>query len=268
MTQPPPALRSKQGPRSLQERREAYPRALRVGLVLSLAVHVVVVGLVGGWLAPERRDPPAPMGPMVVEPPTGMRVVTLPEIPSPLDGEPDEALRPPAPDPSAQRPAREVAVAADPAELRPADDLTAADRLAPRVVDPRLWRPMILISREPTLEEVEARIAAALELMSDSALAAVDAEIRARDWTVEDANGGKWGISPGKIHLGSVTLPIPLAFPVDPGAAADARDWYQLERALDRTRILESFEDRVRAIRERRDREREEAAGRPANGGG
>ncbi|NIP81429.1 MAG: hypothetical protein GWM90_20320 [Gemmatimonadetes bacterium] len=124
---------------------------------------------------------------------------------------------------------------------------------------------MILIPREPTLDDVEARIAAAVELLSDSALAEAEAAVRARDWTVEDASGGRWGISPGKIHLGKLTLPLPIWFPVDDGGGAS--QWYELEAQLDRTRILESFEDRVRAIRERRDRERaERRAG--DNGGG
>ena len=43
-------------------------------------------------------------------------------------------------------------------------------------------------------------------------------------------------------------------------------EWYDLEAQVDRTRFLESFEDRVRSIRERRDRERRER--RQEEGGG
>jgi hypothetical protein len=149
----------------------------------------------------------------------------------------------------------------------PADTLTAADRLAPRVVDPRLWEPMVLVPVEPSLEEVEARVAAAVELLSDSALAEAEAALRARDWTVTDEDGGRWGISPGKIHLGKVTLPLPIWFPVDMQDELETRRWYELDRALERTRILDTFQDRVRAIRERRDRERAERR-EAENGGG
>ncbi|MFW5950826.1 MAG: hypothetical protein ACOCVZ_01780 [Gemmatimonadota bacterium] len=253
---------------TLRQRRARDRRVLATGLAVSLAIHLVAVGVVGGWLEPQPRPATAPVGPALVQPPPGMRLVEVRPLPDDALTEPErpgEDERPPATAPPMVASARTDSVPAA-ADSMPADALTAADRLAPRVVDPRLWRPMVLIPREPTFEDVQARIAEAVELLSDSALADAEAAVRARDWTVEDAKGGKWGISPGKLHLGSLTLPLPIWFPEDPEARAEQELWYELDRQLERSMILESFEDRVRAIRERRERERAEAKG-ASNGG-
>lgn len=239
---------------------------LWVGLLVSLGLHVVAIGLVGMWLEPDRPRPPRPE-PVLAEPPRGMRAVRLSVVPEAATPVPVEPERPEEPPEERPEPVVRSVVGAAPDSL-PADTLTAGDRLAVRVVDPRLWRPMILVPREPTLEDVEARVGAALELLSDSALAATEAAIRARDWTVEDASGGRWGISPGQLHLGKLTLPLPLFFGgVDPGAEAASQQWYELDQQYDRVRFLESFEDRVRAIRERRDRERAEQQSGEGGGG-
>lgn len=241
---------------------------LWAGLLVSLVVHILLAGLAGGWLEPDRDRPRPRSEPLLAEPPRGMRAIQLAEPPeSAVPEEPAEPEPQPEPEEEAPEP-RPLVAEASRADSVPADTLTAADRLAVRVVDPRLWRPMVLIPREPTLEDVEARVGAALELLSDSALAEAEAAMRARDWTVEDASGGRWGVSPGKLHLGQLTLPLPIFFGgVSPDAEAASQQWYELERQLDRARFLESFEDRVRAIRERRDRERAERQN-AENGGG
>lgn len=244
--------------RSLRQRRERERRILLVGLALSLAIHVLLIGVAGGWLGPGEAPRGASPTPALVEPPRGMRAVELVEVPA--TGEPESPAAPaPEPEERERSPAPPQVVTAD---RRPAEDTlvadrrTVAERLAPRVVDPRLWEPMILIPREPTLSDVEARVGAAVELLSDSALADAERALRARDWTVKDAEGDSWGISPGKLHLGKLTLPLPIYFAEewDPNQG----EWYQLEAQVDRSRVLESFESRVKAIRERRDRERAE----------
>lgn len=251
------------GRRSMPARRAWERRVLWVGLMISLVAHVLIGGIVGAWLEQDTQRQRPRSEPFVVEPPRGLRAVQLAPVPDRAEPEPPE-------EPERQEPeleSRPVVAQTAPADSLAADTLTAGDRLAARVVDPRLWQPMILLPREPTIEDVEARIAAAVELLSDSALADVEAAMRARNWTVEDANGGQWGISPGKLHLGKLTLPLPIWFPVDPGAVTSQQQWYELERQLDRARILESFKERVRAIRERRDRERAERQN-GENGGG
>lgn len=241
------------GRSTIRARTRRDRRVARTGLVLSAVIHVLAMGLIGGLL--ERPRPPESRpSPLYVEPPRGMRAVALAPAPS--------AATPDAVDPREPVPEERVVVLSAPAEdeadePEPADDLSAADRLAPRLIDPRIWRPVVLIPREPTLADVRARLDAAMELLSDSALAEAERAMRAVDWTVEDADGGRWGISPGKLHLGKLTLPLPIYFTI-PGRDPAQAEWYDLEAQVDRTRFLDSFEERVRAIRERRDRERTE----------
>lgn len=252
------------------DRRVRERRALYVGLVLSVAVHMVVIAVVSGWLEPQVLHRPKPRAAPVDEVERGMRAVALSESPVPeaaAQSADSRPVRPPdqvtpaapaAPDPERRRePETEVV---DRAHTR-----TAAERLAPRVVDPRLWRPMLVLPPEPTLRDVQDRIGAAMNMWSDSALAEAERAVRARDWTVEDADGGRWGISPGGLHLGSITLPLPIYFPVDMEQEARNRYWQELELQLDRAAFLENFDARVKAIRERRERER--AEGRTPSGG-
>jgi hypothetical protein len=257
------------GRRSGGDRRAAERRVLYVGLAISLALHVVFIALAGRWLEPAvGYDRVAPEV-TVPEPDRTMRAVALAEPTDPTEpAEPDPALEiqeQVAPRPTAPRPPS--AQAEEPAQEAELERRTAAERLAPRVVDPRLWRPLVLLPREPTFEEVQDRVAAAMEMLSDSALADAERAIRSRDWTVEDARGGRWGISPGKIHLGSITLPLPLYFPVDMEAELANAYWYELEAQLERTEFLESFDARVKAIRERRERERGERRSGTSGGG-
>lgn len=250
---------ARSGRKTVRARVDRERRVLRVGLVISALVHVVVIGIVGALLHQPPADRRARAVPILAEPPAGMRAVNLSPVPAGAGAEPVTDPR---------RPEREevvvIAPTPDPTSPeRPApDDLTAADRLAPRLVDPRLWRPMVLIPREPTLADVQARLDAALELLSDSALAETERRVRATDWTVTDADGGRWGISPGWLHLGKLKLPLPVYVEEwNP----ERGEWYDLEAQVDRARFVESFEDRVKAIRERRERERSER--RPEDGG-
>lgn len=252
--------------RSQGERRSGERRVLRIGLLISLVAHVLAIAFVSRLLEPEPSAPAAPPPTAVVaEPPTGLRAVDVAIV----DGAVPEPEEPDVPtlEPVAQQVAVPDSTVQVAAGTGAADDRTAADRLAPRIVEPRLWEPMILIPRDPTLADVQARIGAAVELLNDSALAETERALRARDWTVADASGGKWGISPGKLHLGQLTLPLPIWFPTDPDERFAEDMWYELDAQADRALFLESFEDRVRAIRERRDRERREAQA-AGNGGG
>lgn len=281
MTQPPPNPTKSAGRRSGRERRSRERRVLAIGLGVSFVAHLLAIVFVSGWLEHEPTPERVPPSELVVEPPPSLWAVELR-----VESEDSPALPPrPESDLEAERAAEPERAAAQELELdrvrvaerdaeeasdrddARADDRTAADRLAPRVVDARLWRPMILVPREMTIEDVEARVAAAVELLSDSALAEADAAMRARDWTVEDAEGGKWGISPGKLHLGSLVLPLPIYSVATPQQVESAAIWFELDHQQERSLILESFQERVRLIRERRERERSES-GRGDNGGG
>jgi hypothetical protein len=257
-----PRLRpTRTGRLSTPERRAGERRILLAGLAVSLALHVLLIPMAGRWLDPEVRVVPVPREEQVAEPEQAIRAVRLADglrEPEPVEPVVEPVPAPPPP----PAPPREGPERPEPEVERRA----LAERLAPRVVDPRLWRPMIILPREPTLQDVQDRVAAAIEMLSDSALAEAERAVRAREWTVEDARGGRWGISPGKIHLGSLTLPLPLFFPPDMEAEARNAYWYELDTQLDRAEFLENFEGRVRAIRERRDRERADRRGNDRGG--
>ena len=247
-------------------------RVLRTGLVVSIVLHILALGILGGLLEAPRSGRPPSQVPFIAEPPSGMRAVNI----APVAGEAPSLREPRTPlldqddEVAAPSPDASTAAAAPTPGPRIADGRSAADRLAPRLIDARLWRPMILVPREPTFADVQARIAAATEMLSDSALADAEAKIRATDWTVKDGDGGRWGISPGKLHLGKLTLPLPISYAEGYDPARD--EYYDLQAQVDRTRFLESFEERVRKIRERRERERrerqEEEGGTVAGSGG
>lgn len=253
------------------ERRRRERRILQLGLGVSLVVHVVAIALISQWLAPVPDHAPDPPDPIMVQLPRGMQAIevrtgpdgpdpALPDIPAPtrsLEGASS------TPTPSS---ARDEVAGGEVSDSVSTRARTAAERLSPRVVDPRLWRPMVVVPGEVTFEDVQARIAAAVELLSDSALAEADATMRSKNWTVEDTKGGKWGISPGKIHLGSVVLPLPIFAVAAPDQIAEGALWLELDHQMERALILESFEERVRVIRERRERERD--AGRSGDNGG
>lgn len=240
-----------------QDRTRRERRVLWAGLGLSLVLHLVALVVLGGLLRSEDRPASGPPQPVIVEPAPGLRVVGITEVEDEERASPEAEPTPPrSTPPPARTEVVEVPRTAQAAE--PADQRTAADRLAPRLVDPRIWAPVVLIPTEATIEDVEARVAAALELLSDSALAETERQVRTTDWTVKDADGGRWGISPGKLHLGKITLPLPIAFPVHPVTQARTAEWHEFQLQADRMRLVESFEARVKAIRERRDRERSE----------
>ncbi len=144
---------------------------------------------------------------------------------------------------------------------------SAAERLRPRVGDWRLWvvPPISDTRTDLTREErnalLRARIYAALEAYDDSVAAALAAEAEKLDWTVGE-EGSKWGISPGKLHLGGVTLPLPLIFAPHPATQRQLEgrmsDWQAIQRQAGQGVIDDTFKDRIEAIRERKAKEEAE----------
>jgi hypothetical protein len=81
----------------------------------------------------------------------------------------------------------------------------------------------------------------------------------ARDWTFTDGEGKRWGVSPAGIHLGDLTLPVPGFGPASARRDeidARLREWTEIQDQAERARILDMFEERIEAIRQRRDGER------------
>lgn len=143
------------------------------------------------------------------------------------------------------------------------DPRSVRDRLRYHLNTPQLWRPPSEeIVAEPTPQEIaHRRIAAQLGEYNDSVAAEAAAAERAMDWTVKDADGGRWGVSPGAIHLGSITIPIGDShFAVAPGRreefAGRVRTWNELQDQAVREEAKSEFKDRVKAIEERMNRER------------
>ena len=141
---------------------------------------------------------------------------------------------------------------------------TLTERLRPRQVDPRLLGGSTYTTPgdNSPAAAVRARIAQSIGAYNDSVAAEAEARARATDWTIKDKNGGSWGVSPGKIHLGSITLPLPLAFNPPPGRRdefnARNRDYAEIEAMANREIGRQGFKDRVKAIRARKDKERAE----------
>jgi hypothetical protein len=98
----------------------------------------------------------------------------------------------------------------------------------------------------------------------DSIEAAEAAGRRATDWTYTDAQGRRWGVSPGQIHLGGITIPLPFGFsgPRTADASRRAMEDAQIAAQADRAGASAVLKDRAAEIRRRRDAERARARAR------
>jgi hypothetical protein len=140
---------------------------------------------------------------------------------------------------------------------------TLADRLRAQPIDPRISAggSFVLPDLSPAAA-VRARIGRTLQAYNDSVAAEADARRRALDWTIKGKDGKSWGIGPdGRIHLGDITLPT-VAFSAPPGKRDEIngrnRDFAEIELQANHEIARQTFKDRVKAIRARKDKEREE----------
>lgn len=201
----------------------------------------------GGSPAPQETQP-QPAGPQVP-------AIVAPEG----GGTPTPAPTPPPPPTTA--PAGPAGTGGGGGEGRaPA---TAAEALRPRAGDPRLWAPIPTLPTPKTKEErATERVYARIQQFNDSVMAAAEAARRATDWTVTGKDGERWGISPGKLHLGKITLPLPFGFQAPPGrreeTAERLREWSEIEDQALRAQIRDQFNERVKQMNERKERERQE----------
>jgi hypothetical protein len=163
--------------------------------------------------------------------------------------------------------ADDVAAAPD-----PVDPTSVRDRLRYRLNAPQVWRPPSaeIAVDEPSPQAIVAqRIASQLGEFNDSVAAEAAAAARALDWTTTDADGNRWGVSPGAIHLGGITIPIGnTAFAVAAGRreefAGRVRSWNEIQDQAVREEARGEFKDRVKAIEARMNRERAARGAPPA----
>jgi hypothetical protein len=236
--------------------RPSYGRALSLSLTASALLHLAAI-----YVYPRLMDFLVPeagfLAPVAVVPPQGTEVVNLREVPDGEVGAPEplerreEVVAPRiTPLPPGGTTGRAVGGAAERA-------LTTAERLRPRETDSRLFGP--LVREIPALtdaERAELEIAGLLEAWNDSVAAAAERARRATDWTYTDEEGRRWGVSPGQIHLGDITLPFSNVFLTTDEADQRAWEWGEIEGGASAGAVRGSWRDRAEAIRRRRDQER------------
>jgi hypothetical protein len=263
-------------------------RAVRWGFALSIALHLVAIALYpilmdqtvpevprspdetpdevlpGFEIITMREAEETPAEPPPVEPP----IIDLPE-------EEEEALVPlpelPAP-PEVAPPAEEVVAE----EVLPEEEeeevvvpRTLAERLQPGVGDPRLWSYLLPGRGDLTdSERANLLLEGVLEAWNDSVAVAAALSDQAQDWTFTDEEGRRWGLSPGRLHLGEFSIPLPITFEAPPGLHDNfgQRQWEidDILRGITSQQIRETWAQRAQEIRERMDAERE----RNRSGGG
>lgn len=247
--------------------RTRYRGAFRISLGISAVIHLLAIALYPSFFAgiPEANmEAGGYLRPLI---PEGTELVNLLEIPEEEDS---DAPPPPEEEPDPLVPVVPVSVRpqgldapssalVDPNEGPPGP--TAAERIRPKAGDLRFWAPVDPERTALTREEVmRLQLIAELEAMNDSAALALELAGRATDWTHTDAEGKKWGVSPGKIHLGDLTLPLPFGF----GPSAMQREraeerlwaWDEIERGAATGELLRHWKDRDQAIRERMNAQR------------
>ena len=253
-------------------------RAFNTGLFVSAVLHFLFIAVYPLLFG----DPPArpPRTPAEVEQPVleGTEIIELVELPDPPEPPPVQPTTEPVEDVQTQVVDLE-AIATDDVSVGDGDledeELTVAERLRPRMIDPRFWIPLERIYTELTdPERAQLLLQGMIRNWNDSMAVAEALSEQAMDWTYTDDEGRRWGLSPGQLHLGDFSIPLPFSFALPSGrreAFADRqliRD--DLARGAATAIIRDTWAERARAIRERLEAEREriDPAGLGDIGGG
>ena len=100
-------------------------------------------------------------------------------------------------------------------EVLEGERVTNASRLRLRFSDSRIWfdprDPMLIGERLARFARADSAVRAILRDWLDSLRLSEEQRRRATDWTFEK-DGERWGVSPQGIHLGEITIPIPIGF--------------------------------------------------------
>ena len=264
-----------------QDSRRASPAvvgsvALHVVLGIAIARAVMDPGSIPGWLRRERAPrpveeqvtyvavrPAAPArGPVAREGGDGRPVARA------AAARPAPPLAAPGPvQPGIPEPAPRSASAAEgsgeifgtPGPLRGA---------APTYEDPRVWvRPGAQVghvANAPLGETLDSLVAAGVARYNDSVQVAT-AGRKPGDWTIS-RNGKRYGLDRGRLILGDLSIPIPVALQAPPGQDAEAdriteRIRVEIAQQSQRAMSEDEFRKAVKNIRERKERERERSRG-------
>ena len=258
--------------------RSSYRRARIVGLALSVLMHGLIFLLF--WRTAFVPEPMPPSSAAHAPSEGGARALRLYSIRPVEDAaELETTSPPPEPEPEPALPVPRSPVEGPPGEpaAEPGDAAgteSAVDMLRPRMADPRLWQ-RVEPPPERELSDIDRariRLYSRLGALNDSLAMVAESQRRATDWTIEDANGGRWGISPGKLHLGDRTIPLPFGFSPPPGqreemAERRSKDG-EIRRQSELHDVEQSGQDRAGAIRGRRDAERKGKDTSTASGSG
>jgi hypothetical protein len=253
-------------------------------LAISLALHLVLFFLIP-WSPGFISAPRSFVGPMpddvlpgfelvIIRPtepepdPELIEVIEAVPVPEEVVQLPDSLVAPPPPVPVAGRnpdPIPVVGVEAPPG-VRSAFDALRGIRY-----DGRLTEPLPPEIRDLSNERRQ-QLAFILTLREMNQAAALERErLEAwTDWTYTDDQGRRWGVSPGRLHLGDLTLPLPVYFGSSPQQQAEyqrrALDLADLQRAASSAEAADIRDYLARQGLELRRRQRADTLG--GRGGG
>ena len=243
-------------PRRSRARCRGERRGIVTGLVVSGLAHLLLIVLYPFFTAPYPTGLPVPFPPPPAPEPGGMQVVQIVEVITPEAVDPTEPVEIEPPDAPEETP--EVPDFEEEQRVRFHRYLTAAERLRLSEGDPRLWRPIDPSRAAPSPEHLlETRLAIAIRNSNDSIAAAIEAELALTDWTHTDDEGKRWGVSPGKIHLGDITIPLPFGFGPPPDYNGDRSEMAfriaDINRAAGTAAVRKSWKERREVMKKRRD---------------
>lgn len=277
---PAPSSSSDASRRERVHPRSVFRRAWIAGLALSVLLHGIIFLLFWRTALVSEPVPPPPAAHAPSDGSTrALRLYSIRPVDDASEPEPLRTLPPPEPEPEPTPSVPRPPVEDPPSEPgtdpgAAAGTESAADMLRPRMADPRLWQ-RVEPPPERELSDIDRariRLYSRLGALNDSLAMVAESQRRATDWTVEDANGGRWGISPGKLHLGDRTIPLPFGFSPPPGQREEMADRRykdgEIRRQSERHDVEQSGQDRAGAIRGRRDAERKGQDTSTASGSG
>jgi len=241
--------------------RRSSRRVNMVSLAVSVLIHAVVIIAYSVSAREWEFGVVVPVGQVTANPVEGTRVVRIIELPpdDPVVEAPEELE--PEPEPEAPTAPTSVTDSQAPVIEDVPPGVRAADVLQILSADPRLWRVSLPEAFELTDEErMQLELAGRLEAWNDSVRALLASEEAWTDWTTTGENGERWGVSPGKLHLGKLTLPLPFGFSGNAWqrerASRRAFEDADIRNGAAASIMADYWEQRVEAIRLRRERER------------